>query len=439
MTLPRNTLLQRDFLLMAAGQFVSLFGNAILRLALPLHLLRQTGSSAIFGAVSAISFLPMILLSLVGGVLADRVNKRLIMASLDALVALCSALFPALMDAVPAAPATAAFLMLLYGVSGAYQPAAQAALPALLTGDALARGNAVVTAIGTLDDLIGPAFGGVFYALWGLEPILWASAACFAAAAVMELFLRIPHRRRPRERGILRTAWADLVESLRYMRVERPSLLRATGALALFNFALSAALVVGVPVIVVAILGLSDEALGAVQAVMGLGGLLGGVLSGVLAGRVRLRHGFVFLLACSGAMLLLSIALVPGLASGAALLLVASGVFLAMAAASMFTVQLSAAVQSRTDEHLVGKVMAVMLSVAMCTHPLGQALYGALFEAPRAWAWAVPLGAAAAAALIALYARGAFARLEAEDASAQKKFAGIVDSPERTCYNTPNH
>jgi hypothetical protein len=66
--------LGKDFMLVVAGQIVSLFGNAILRFSLPLYLLRKTGSSTLFGIVTACSFLPMIALSLLGGILADRVN-----------------------------------------------------------------------------------------------------------------------------------------------------------------------------------------------------------------------------------------------------------------------------------------------------------------------------------------------------------------------------
>ena len=67
----------KDFLLIVIGQIVSLFGNGILRFALPLYLLRETGSSALFGIVTACSLLPMIVLSLLGGVLADNVNKQI--------------------------------------------------------------------------------------------------------------------------------------------------------------------------------------------------------------------------------------------------------------------------------------------------------------------------------------------------------------------------
>ncbi|MDD3368175.1 MAG: hypothetical protein PHP50_04690 [Lachnospiraceae bacterium] len=53
------------------GQIISLFENAVLRFALPLYLLNQTHSAALFGMVSACSFIPMIMLPPIGGIVAD--------------------------------------------------------------------------------------------------------------------------------------------------------------------------------------------------------------------------------------------------------------------------------------------------------------------------------------------------------------------------------
>ena len=64
-------LMNRDFSLVVIGQIISLFGNSILRFALPLYLLDQTGSSALFGSVLAISMIPMLLFSPIAGLVAD--------------------------------------------------------------------------------------------------------------------------------------------------------------------------------------------------------------------------------------------------------------------------------------------------------------------------------------------------------------------------------
>lgn len=60
-------LFSKDFTLVVIGQITSLFGNAMVRFALPLYLLNQTGSSVLYGTVTACAFIPAILLSPVGG------------------------------------------------------------------------------------------------------------------------------------------------------------------------------------------------------------------------------------------------------------------------------------------------------------------------------------------------------------------------------------
>ena len=95
-----NGLFKKDFVLVVIGQIISLFGNAAIRFAMPLYLLNQTGSSALFGTVTACAFIPAILLSPVGGIIADRVNKRNIMVILDFLTSIVILVFSLLMGKV---------------------------------------------------------------------------------------------------------------------------------------------------------------------------------------------------------------------------------------------------------------------------------------------------------------------------------------------------
>ena len=69
-------------------QIITLFGNAALRFALPLYLLRRIDSAALYGSVTALALVPMLLGTLAGGVLADRCRKQKIMAVLDTVSAI---------------------------------------------------------------------------------------------------------------------------------------------------------------------------------------------------------------------------------------------------------------------------------------------------------------------------------------------------------------
>ena len=96
----QQKLFSKNFTLVVIGQIISLFGNATIRFALPLYLLNQTGSSTLFGTVTACAFLPAILLTPVGGIVADRVNKRNIMVILDFFTAAVIAAFSVLAGGV---------------------------------------------------------------------------------------------------------------------------------------------------------------------------------------------------------------------------------------------------------------------------------------------------------------------------------------------------
>ena len=406
----KSALFTRDFTLVVIGQIISLFGNAILHFALPLYLLRETGSIALFGAVNACSFLPMILMGPIGGTAADRVHKGRIMAGLDFLTAGLTVAYTLLWGKAPLVPLVIVTLMLLYAIAGAYQPAVQASLPLLLSPDRLTQGNAVINMVSTLANLLGPALGGVIFGLWGLSPILTIGGACFFLSAVMEIFIRVPHEKRPRDAGVLATVRQDLGESWRYISRERPVFLSATLVLSAFNLILSAVMIVGIPAIVAQVLGMSDAALGLTQAIMALGGLLGGLLAGLMGTRLKPRHGSLCLLACAGAAGIMGLAVLPEVPGAVSYWLLTAMSMLAMAAATLFTVVMLTLVQAQVPGRLLGKVIACIQAAANCASPLGQAAYGVLFDTLSPWS--VLLGAAMLSALVALRSRRVFRRLE---------------------------
>ena len=402
-------LFHKDFTLVVIGQIISLFGNAILRFALPLYLLRQTGSAALFGTVTACSFIPMIVLSLIGGVLADRVNKRNIMVILDFSTAAVILLFYLCLGRLPIVPLFIVCLMILYGISGTYQPAVQASIPVLVPEEKLMEGNAAINQVSTLSSLLGPVIGGILFNMWGIVPILLISIACFTASAIMEIFIHIPYEKHASDKGVFALAGGDLRESWRFVRREKPVFISIVGILAAFNLVLSAALIVGIPVMIVNILKMSDTSLGFAQGAMGLGGLAGGLLAGILASKIKVRHSYRLLLFCAVASALMGLSLLPIFPAAVGYGVIVAMSFIAMAASTLFTIQMCTLVQLGTPKHLVGKVMAAIMAAVMCAQPVG-----VLFDVFQNYAWAVMLGGALAAFLITFYSKRAFYRLEKE-------------------------
>ena len=215
-------LFSKDFTLVVIGQIISLFGNATLRFALPLYLLNLTGSSALYGTVMACAFIPSILLSPVGGIVADRVNKRNVMVILDFFTAAVILVFFLLMDGGNIVVLLTATLMLLYGIAGAYQPSVQASIPALAAPGNIMAANSIINTISSFSSLTGPVLGGILYSAYGIKPVLWVCMVCFVLSAVMEVFIQIPFQRPASEGSIWKIVKADMTESIRFIRRDKP-------------------------------------------------------------------------------------------------------------------------------------------------------------------------------------------------------------------------
>ena len=370
----------KDFTLVVVGQIVSLFGNAILRFSLPLYLLRETGSSTLFGIVTACSFLPMIMLSLLGGVLADRVNKRNIMVCLDFLTAGVITVFSWLLGIVPIIPLFITVLMLLYGISGTYQPAVQASTPALVPKEKILSANAIVNQIGALANFIGPIIGGMLYGAFGIVIILKVSVLCFVLSAVMEIFIKIPFQKQPTQDKVLQIAAGDLRDSIRFLRIEKPLFVQICIVIAGLNLFLSPMLTIGIPVIVVDKLHLTDGLLGLTQGMLAVGGILGGLLTVLLDKKLTPQTAYVPLFLCTACSCLMGFGMAIGQSPMIKYIILSVTGLSVTIFTTMFSIQMLAVVQAETPQHLIGKVVACIMTFIMCVQPIGQLLYGFLFE-----------------------------------------------------------
>ncbi|HBA69870.1 MAG TPA: MFS transporter [Lachnospiraceae bacterium] len=407
-------LFSKDFTLVVIGQIISLFGNAGIRFALPLYLLNATGSSALYGTVTACAFIPAILLSPIGGIVADRVNKRNIMVILDFFTAAVILVFSLLMDKVSIVLLLTVTLMLLYGIAGAYQPSVQASIPALVSQDNFMAANSVINTVGSFASLIGPVLGGILYSAYGLGSILWVCMVCFVISAVMEIFIKIPYQKQAADGSVWKTAWTDFTESIRFIRREKPVIGKVLLAVCGINLFLSSMILVALPYLITEVLSLdaaqANRLYGFAEGVLAAGGLAGGICAGVFAHRLAIQKAGNLIIGSA-------FCVFP---AGAALVLFSSGMvnymvitvccFIIMFFSTVFTVQMMAFLQTETPQYFVGKVIAVSITVSMCAQPLGNALYGILFEICEGFEYAAVFFSGVISLIIAVMTRNILKR-----------------------------
>ena len=373
-------LIDPNFILIVIGQIISLFGNGILRFALPLYLFQVTGSSAIFGIVSAISFLPLIILMPIGGMIADRVNKRNIMVILDLVTGVLMLVFCLLLKQVAIIPLLIITLMMLYGISGLYQPTVQASMPVLLDASILVKGNSIISSISAMSNLLSPLIGGFLFSIYGIYPIIIVSIICFFVSAILELFIKIPHQKITEKSNLFQTAKSDMITSVNFILKEKPIIAKIALVICVLNAFVSSMIMITLPVFVTVNLNLSEDIYGTSLSVLALGGLFGGILSGILSNKLKPEKMYI-------GFLLLGVALIPlGISTlvfeikmlSFTLILVSS--FAVMSIATIVSIQIMTYVQSQTPQAIIGKVMALLITLSICSQPIGQAIYGFAFE-----------------------------------------------------------
>ena len=373
-------LFTKNFTLLILGQLTSLFGNFILKLALSMYVLEVTGSAAIFAGILSAATIPTILLSPLGGILADRADRRNVMVALDVLTGvsvLCAALFISENNAI----AVISTLLIILSILGAFEtPTVQACIPTMLQGDNIMKGNAVVNQVASLSYLIAPMLGGVLYAMLGLKPVMYASVVCFFITALFECFIKLSYQRIQNQGGVLQIVKQDFLSSMQYITKEQTSISKMLLLTALSRFFVMGITIVGLPFLVRTVLGFNPKYYGAAESALAVATILGSIAAGVWAEKLKI-HKLSVLLASLG------IFIIP---AGIVFLLpvnviIKYGVtvvsFCGMQAViSIFSIFAVSIIQQRTPNHLIGKVMAYTSTVTLCVQPIGQIVYGFLFD-----------------------------------------------------------
>ena len=411
----KEKLFTRNFTLLILGQVSSLTGNYTLKFALSMYVLEQTGSASIFAGMLSAALLPTVLLSPFGGILADRANRKHIMVALDALSGLSVLAAGLLLPLGRELWVIGALLVLLSVLAAFESPTVQACVPQMVSPQNLVQGNAVVSQVSAVTSLVTPFLGSLFYTAFGIGPVFAAAVVCFWLTALLECMIHLEYQKPPRTAGIGAIVREDLAVSAHFLRWEQPDILKLLLLAALAGMFVSGTAVVGFPYLVRTVLGLSATYYGAAESAMGAAAILGSLCAGLLGKKLRVRDlsaiflsfglslfpiGFSFLLP------------VGRMARYGVLLFFFCVCQLGVCIFSTYAITL---IQQRTPKQLMGKVMSCVFTLSMCAQPVGQVVYGALFDCFSDSVYWVLIPTGMLICLIAVASRGFLKRMEAAE------------------------
>lgn len=272
----------RDYRLLWSSQLVSHTGSQITVVAIFFQISQMTRSPAALGLVGLIQMVPLIVFSMAGGAIADRVDRRKLLLATQLGMALSSGLL--LVNALLPEPSLVLVYVgagLIAGLAGIDYPTRSAMTPRLVGRDLVPAALALGQLMFNATMLVGPAIGGVVIARLGLNWAYGLDVASFVASIGAAALIR-PMPPEPHE-GEPASGWASIAEGFRFLKGRR--VLQSTFVIDLnaMIFGMPRALF---PLLALTVFEVGPSGVGLLFAAPAAGALLGAGASGWV-GRVR--------------------------------------------------------------------------------------------------------------------------------------------------------
>ena len=347
---------------------VYFIGNAMQAMAASWLMVEMTGSSFLAALVQTAVFLPMFLLSLPSGVLADTTDRRRLILAALAVQAAVVVVLALLVLAGVAGPGTLLFFTFVAGCCTAlFSPAWNSTVADTVPREDMPQAITAMSIAWNTARAIGPAMAGVVFAVLGAG---WVFAIAVVSSLVMMQAIRVwPPRPHPQSRLPAERLWGGTLSGLRFARHSQIVLAQLLRTMA--YSASGSALWALLPVIGQRQLGLGAAGFGLLMACLGTGA----VAAGLVLGRVRAKMGLEALVGagCIGFGLVMAVAALVRIPIVVYAALVVGGACW-MAVMSTF----NTATQTSAPPWVRSRAAALHTLSALGSFAIGSALWGAV-------------------------------------------------------------
>jgi DHA3 family macrolide efflux protein-like MFS transporter len=359
------------FVALWLAELVSLTGTAMTGFALGVWVYRTTGSATQFAGVVTVLYLPQVLVTLVGGVLADRYSRRrlILIANAGGAVVLAALAVLVVADALSVALVYA--ITFLVATCGAIQyPAFASSVPQLVPERLLPRANGMVQMANASSRLLAPALAALLLPVVDILGVVLIDLGTFAAMVAVLAVISIPQPDTAGPSSGVRRILGDVAAGWAYISRER-GLLILLGYFSIANIAAGFTLALLPPLVLE--FGTQRD-LGVVLSAEGLGWLAGAILMIVWGGPRRRVHGVL----AAGAVFGLGIAL---LGVRATVPVVAAGVLVYAVALPVINACNATIWQAKVPGDMLGRAFATLRVVALASVPVSALTAGVLADA----------------------------------------------------------
>jgi MFS transporter, DHA3 family, macrolide efflux protein len=361
---------KRNVALFLTGQTVSLFGSMIVQYAVMWYVTFETRSGVAVALYAVAAFLPQGIVSIFGGTLADRMNRRVLVMVADGSIA-AATLVLALLMMNGVTDLWIIFLAVAVRSVGAgvQSPAVQAMIPQIAPPDQLMRVNGIFGTIQSAMALLAPAVAGVVFGIFGLVPVFFIDVVTALIGIVFLAFVAVPTLASIAEKT---TSYrTDLVAGMRYIWTHR-TVRWLLGVFAII-FLLTVAPSFITPLMVARTFGSEVWMLTVLEVAFSVGMLIGGVLVSTLLAK-RSRIGLIVVSTFGFAVFTIGLGFSPDL------WIFYGFMFLVGLFVPLFSTPFMTLIQETVEPEMHGRVFSYVGIVMALATPIGMSVFGPLAD-----------------------------------------------------------
>jgi MFS family permease len=364
-----SSLKVKDFRIYWLGMFVSLIGTWIQVTAQSWLVFQLTNSAFLLGVVGFLGFMPVFLLSLFGGVIADRMNKRSVLIVTQTSFMILAFILALLTQAKLITPGQIIFIAVLNGIVMAFDMPSRQAIVVELVGKTHLLNAIALNSVGfNSSRIIGPALAGILVASIGMSSCFYLNGVSFLAVIFALLLIRINRRLQADKNN---STLQDLKDGLSLIKNNRPILILVSmiGVVSLFGVSYT----ILMPIFARDILNVGVKGLGMLMSFSGIGALTAALILACLGdfkykGRLLVLSSLVF----SVTLVLFSLSKIYVLSL---ITLIFTG------ASSVIAITLiNTLLQTAVEDEFRGRVMSAFMFTFAGIMPFGNLIAGALSE-----------------------------------------------------------
>lgn len=375
----------RNIYLFASGKAVSILGSSIFSFAIGLYVLKLTGSALNYAMTLMLSVIPMVVISPIAGVIADRVSKKWLVSGMDFINSiLFAALFILSIYRELTLPVIYIAIVLLNVFTTFFGIGIETAKPALVSSEKLIRINSLSKLIDSSATVLGPVIGGVVYAFVDIRALILFSSIAFMISAVSEWFIDYEfnlerrlyenHEKSEENKSIL----SDIMEGWKFFSGNR-SLLQLFFLFFMLNMLLGFSVNVPLPYIINEVLRFSSSRFGMINSMFPIGLIIGTLTVEYVMKRIEFRKLLILMNILISIMAsVIGLPVILGLDSGMSLAFYCIVNIIIGIAIAYVDVPVMTILQNEVPRELLGRVLSLIMSLVKAMLPVALLCSGAL-------------------------------------------------------------